>query len=124
MNIISHLTPVSEALFFNGDAFGRSGNFGIGSNLKAYFGYKPKSGMFVEAFGLYNTGQNDFENNLGVRDFDYSTTALGLGLGKKWSPFAVKLTFEMSARLGRNINSHEFQNTFMFRSVVTIGFRF
>ena len=117
-------TSIGGTLFFNGDAFSRNGNFGIGPNLRAYFGYKPKSGMFAEAFGLYYTGQNDLDNNLGIRDFDYSTTAIGLGLGKKWSTFGEKLTFEMSAGVGRNINPQVFQKTFMFRSGVSIGFRF
>lgn len=117
-------TSIGGTVFFNGDAFGRNGNFGIGPNLRAYFGYNPKSGMFAEAFGLYYTGQNDLENNLGIRDYDYSTTAIGLGLGKKWSTFGEKLTFEMSAGLGRNINPQEFQNTFMYRAGLSLGFRF
>jgi len=117
-------TSIGGTVFFNGDAFGRTGNFGIGPNLRAYFGFRPKSGMFAEAFGLYYTGQNNLEDNLGIRDYDYSTTAIGLGLGRKWSTFGEKLTFEMSAGLGRNINPQEFQNTFMFRGGVSLGFRF
>lgn len=117
-------TSIGGTVFFNGDAFGRTGNFGIGPNLRAYFGFRPKSGTFLEAFGLYYTGQNDLENNLGIRDYDYSTTAIGLGLGRKWSTFGEKLTFEMSAGLGRNINPQEFQNTFMYRAGVSLGFRF
>lgn len=111
-------------IFLNGDAFGRTGNFGIGPNLRAYFGYNPKSGIFIEAFGLYYTGQNDFENNLGIRNFDYATTAIGLGIGKKWSTFGEKLTFELSAGIGRNINPQEFQSILMYRSGLAIGIRF
>ncbi len=117
-------TSIGGTVFFNGDAFGRTGNFGIGPNLRAYFGYRPKSGMFLEAFGLYYTGQNDFENTLGARNYDYGTTAIGLGLGRKWSTFGEKLTFEMSVGLGRNINPQEFQNTFIYRGGVSLGFRF
>lgn len=117
-------TSIGGTVFFNGDAFGRAGNFGIGPNLRAYFGFRPKSGIFAEAFGLYYTGQNNFEDNLGIRDFDYSTIAIGLGIGRKWSTFGEKLTFEMSAGIGRNINHDEFQNTFLFRGGISIGFRF
>lgn len=117
-------TSIGGTIFFNGDALGRVGNFGIGPNLRAYFGYNPKSGIFVEAFGLYYTGDTDSTTNLGTRNNDFSTTAIGLGLGRKWSTFNQKLTFEAYAGLGRNINSKEFQNSFMFRSGLSIGIRF
>jgi len=117
-------TSIGGTVYFNGDGLGRTGNFGIGPNLRAYFGYRPKSGLFAEAFGLYYTGEFDFENNLGVRNNDYGTTAIGLGLGRKWSTFGEKLTFEMSAGLGRNINPEDFQNSFMYRAGLSLGFRF
>lgn len=117
-------TSIGGTVFFNGDGLGRTGNFGIGPNLRAYFGYRPKSGLFAEAFGLYYTGDIDIENNLGVRNNDYATTAIGLGLGRKWSTFGEKLTFEMYAGLGRNINPHEFQDSFMYRAGLSFGFRF
>ena len=63
-------TSIGGTVFFNGDSFGRTGNFGIGPNLRAYFGYRPQSGIFAEAFGLYYTGETDLENNLGVRNND------------------------------------------------------
>lgn len=117
-------TSIGGTVFFNGDGLGRAGNFGIGPNLRAYFGYNPKSGLFAEAFGLYYTGENDMEDNLGVRNNDYGTTALGLGLGRKWSTYGHKLTLEIYAGLGRNINQHEFQDAFMYRAGLSLGFRF
>lgn len=63
-----YFTPdmsIGGTVFFNGDGLGRMGNFGIGPNLRAYFGYNPKSGIFAEAFGLYYTGETDITNNLG-----------------------------------------------------------
>lgn len=120
-------TSIGGTVYFNGDATHQNGNFGIGPNLRAYFGYAPKSGFFAEAFGLYYTGakENELEvNNLGRRNNDYGTTAIGLGLGRKWSTFNQKLTFEAFVGLGRNINPQEFQNTFMFRSGLSIGIRF
>jgi len=117
-------TSIGGTVFFNGDSFGRTGNFGIGPNIRAYFGYRPKSGLFAEAFGLYYTSDFDIDTNLGVRNNDYGTTAIGLGIGRKWSTFGEKLTMEVNVGLGRNINPHEFQNTFMYRAGLSLGFRF
>ena len=117
-------TSIGGTVFFNGDGLGRTGNFGIGPNLRAYFGYRPKSGLFAEAFGLYYTGDIDIDNNLGSRNNDYGTTAIGLGLGRKWSTFGEKLTMEVNVGLGRNINPHEFQSQFMYRAGLSLGFRF
>ncbi len=122
-----YFTPYASfggTTFYNSGAVGTRANFGIGPNLRAYFGYNPKMGIFAEAFGLYYSGDIDTTNNLGSRDNDYSTTAIGLGLGRKWSTFGEKLSFEVSAGLGRNINQHEFQNSFLFRSGISVGIRF
>lgn len=117
-------TSIGGTVFFNGDGLGRTGNFGIGPNLRAYFGYNPKSGIFAEAFGLYYTRETDITNNLGTRNNDYSTIALGLGLGRKWSTFGQKLTMEIYAGLGRNVNQQESQDAFMYRAGLSLGFRF
>ena len=118
-------TSIGGTVYFNSDATRRNGNFGIGPNLRAYFGYAPKSGFFVEAFGLYYTGADEFqENNLGVRNIDYRTTALGLGLGRKWATYNQKFTLEISGGLGRNINPADFQDAFMYRAGLSLGFRF
>ncbi len=118
-------TSIGGTIYFNGDATTHNGNFGIGPNLRAYFGYAPKSGFFAEAFGLYYTGEDEIkEDDLGIRNNDYSTTAIGLGLGRKWSTYNQKLTFEMYGGIGRNINTQDFQNTFLFRAGLSIGFRF
>lgn len=118
-------TSIGGTVYFNSDATKPSGNFGIGPTLRAYFGYAPKSGFFAEAFSLYYTSENEIlDNNLSHRNNDYDTTAIGLGLGRKWSTFSQKLTFEAYAGLGRNISPQEFQNTIMFRSGLSIGIRF
>lgn len=117
-------TSIGGTVFFNGDGIGRTGNFGIGPNLRVYFGYNLKSGIFAEAFGLYYTGKVDITDNLVARNNNYSTTALGLGLGNKWSTFGQKLTFEIYGGLGRNINQQEFQGAFMYRAGLSLGFRF
>ncbi|MGB3151475.1 MAG: hypothetical protein WBB27_12515 [Maribacter sp.] len=118
-------TSVGGTLYFNGNATDFNGNFGIGPNLRAYFGYNPRSGFFAEAFGLYYTGENeDLTETLGSRNNDYGTTALGLGLGTKWATRSDRFTIEISGGLGRNINPEDFQNSFMYRAGLSLGFRF
>jgi hypothetical protein len=118
-------TSFGGTVYFDSDASDYNGNFGIGPNFRAYFGYAPRSGFFAEAFGIYHTGKNDSAtNNTGVRNNDYSTFALGLGAGNKWVTRSQKFTLEINAGLGRNINPEDFQNTFMYRAGLSIGFRF
>ena len=118
-------TSIGGTIYFDNDAMDYNGNFGIGPNLRAYFGYTPRSGFFAEAFGLYYTGEDKIpDNNLGVRNYDYSTTALGLGVGNKWVTQSDKFSMEISAGIGRNINPEDFQDTFMFRGGFSLGFRF
>lgn len=118
-------TSIGGTLYFNGDATRNNGNFGIGPNLRAYFGYAPKSGIFAELFGIYYTGEEKVESTtLGIRNHDYSTTSIGLGLGHKWATYNQKLTFELYGGMGRNINPEDFQSDFMFRAGLSVGFRF
>ncbi len=117
-------TSIGGTLYTNANPLSKTGNFGIGPNLRAYFGFEPKSGFFAEVFGLYYTGQTDLELNLGDRNNDYSNLAIGLGLGKKWSTFGQKLSLEVSAGIGRNMREYQFTNPFIYRSGLSLGFRF
>lgn len=118
-------TSIGGTLYFNGDATDYNGSFGIGPNLRAYFGYNPRSGFFAEAFGLYYTGENeDLTETLGSRNSDYGTAALGLGLGTKWTTRSERFTIEINGGLGRNINPEDFQNSFIYRAGLSLGFRF
>jgi|TARA_R110000868_G_scaffold291549_1_gene552031 hypothetical protein len=118
-------TSIGGSIYFNGDATNYNGNFGIGPNFRAYFGYEPRSGFFAEVFGLYYTGENDeVSQELGSRNYDYSTTAIGLGAGSKWTTRSQRFIIEINGGLGRNINPEDFQNDFMFRTGLSIGFRF
>ena len=114
---------IGATVYFDDDATDYNGNFGIGPNFRAYFGYQPRSGFFAEAFGLYYTGEDEIENEL-QRNRDYSTTALGLGLGNKWSTRDQRFTVEIFGGLGRNINPEDFQDDFMYRGGLSVGFRF
>jgi hypothetical protein len=122
---LSEDTSFGGTVYFDNDATDHNGNFGIGPNFRAYFGYAPRSGFFAEAFGLYYTGEDEISsNNLGARNNDYSTFALGLGLGNKWVTRSQKFTMEFSGGFGRNINPASFQDTFVFRAALSAGFRF
>lgn len=118
-------TSLGGSIYFNGDATAYNGNFGIGPNVRAYFGYTPQSGFFAEVFGLYYTGEDDeVSQNLGERDYDYATTAIGLGAGSKWTTRSQRFIIEIHGGLGRNINPEDFQTDFMFRAGLSLGFRF
>ena len=122
---LSEDTSFGGTVYFDNDASDYNGNFGIGPNFRAYFGYAPRSGFFAEAFGLYYTGEEDVaSDNLGTRNNDYSTFALGLGIGNKWVTRSQKFTMEFSGGFGRNVNPADFQDTFVYRAALSVGFRF
>ena len=118
-------TSLGGTVYFDNDATDFNGNFGIGPNFRAYFGYQPRSGFFAEAFGLYYTGEEEVsEDELGRQNNEYSTLALGLGLGNKWVTRSEKFSLEIFAGFGRNITPEDFQDTFMYRGGLSVGFRF
>lgn len=122
---LSEDTSIGGTIYFDDKATDYNGNFGICPNFRAYFGYEPRSGFFAEAFGLYYTGEEEEgTTNLGGRNNDYSTVALGIGLGNKWATRSQKFILEVNAGLGRNINPEVFQEIFMYRVGLSIGFRF
>jgi hypothetical protein len=47
-----------------------------------------------------------------------------LGLGNKWVTRSQKFALEVFGGFGRNINTEEFQDSFMYRAGLAIGFRF
>lgn len=115
-------TSIGGTLYFDNNALDYNGNFGIGPNFRAYFGYAPRSGFFAEAFGLYYTGEKELTST--IQTNSYNTLALGLGLGNKWATRSQKFTLEVNAGLGRNVNPEDFQDAFMYRAGLAIGFRF
>ena len=122
---LSEDTSLGGTVYLDNDATDLNGNFGIGPNFRAYFGYGPRSGFFAEAFGLYYTGEDDRgAEQPGLPNNNYSTMALGLGLGNKWVTRSQKFTLELSGGFGRNINPTDYQDTFVYRAGLSIGFRF
>lgn len=118
-------TSFGGTVYFDNDPTDYNGNFGIGPNLRAYFGYGPRSGFFAEAFGIYYTGEEKVTTNtLGVRNADYNTFALGLGIGNKWVTRSQRFILELNGGLGRNVNPEEFQGSFIYRAGLSVGFRF
>lgn len=112
-------------IYFDNDALDYNGNFGIGPNLRAYFGYGPRSGFFAEAFGLYYTGEEEADvSSPSGRNTDYNTLALGMGLGNKWVTRSQNFSLEVFGGFGRNIRPEAFQETFMYRAGLAVGFRF
>lgn len=123
-HFINEDTSIGGTVYFDENGNDYNGNFGIGPNLRAYFGYAPRSGFFAEAFGLYYTGNEDVETDLGTRNNDYSTVALGLGAGNKWVTRSQRFSFELFFGFGRNVSPKDFQHDFMYRAGASVGFRF
>lgn len=117
-------TSIGGTVYFDNDPTDFNGDFGIGPNLRAYFGYQPRTGFFAEAFGLYYTGEDDEIGDALDPRRDYSTVALGLGFGNKWATRDERFTLEIFGGFGRNINPEVFQDDFMYRGGLSIGFRF
>lgn len=115
-------TSIGGTVYFDNDATDYNGNFGIGPNFRAYFGYQPRSGFFAEAFGLYYTGEDD--SLASQPNAQYNTLALGLGLGNKWVTRSQRFSLEVFGGFGRNISPEDFQDTFMYRAGLSVGFRF
>lgn len=118
-------TSFGGTLYIDDDPTDYNGNFGIGPNFRAYFGYGPRSGFFAEAFGLYHTGEVESQEvSPGRGNPDYNSLALGLGIGNKWVTRSQRFSLEFFGGLGRNINPEPFQDTFIYRGGLSIGFRF
>lgn len=112
-------------LYWDNDPLDFNGNFGIGPTLRAYFGYQPRSGFFAEAFGLYFSGEEELsEGALSPVNTDYNSLALGLGAGSKWTTRSQRFTLEIFGGLGRNLDPEPFQDTFIYRAGLSVGFRF
>ena len=112
-------------VYWDNDPGDYNGDFGIGPALRAYFGYQPRSGFFAEAFGLYNKGEEDVSEGSGPSVTQrYNSFALGLGVGSKWTTRSQRFAFEVFGGLGRNLNPEPFQETFIYRAGLSVGFRF
>jgi len=121
---LSDDTSLSITMHFDGDQKDFNGGFGLGPSFRAYFGYNPRSGPFAEAFGLYMKGEKEVGSSLNRVTRDYAGLALGLGAGHKWVTRSERFSLELFGGFGRNITPESFQDDFMFRAGLSVGFRF
>ena len=121
---LSEDTSIGGTVYFDNESDDYNGDFGLGANFRAYFGYQPRSGFFAEAFGLYYKGEEELESGSLRPVEEYSSLALGLGLGNKWVTRSQRFSLEIFGGFGRNINPEEFQDSFIYRGGLSIGFRF
>lgn len=117
-------TSIGGTIYFDNESTDYNGDFGLGANFRAYFGYRPRSGFFAEAFGLYYTGEEELDSGSLRLNEDYSSVALGLGLGNKWVTRSQRFSLEIFGGFGRNINPEEYQDSFIYRGGLSVGFRF
>lgn len=109
-------------IYLDNDPRDFNGDFGIGPNFRAYFGFQPRSGFFAEAFALYHTGED--ESNTGPQPIrQYDSFALGMGMGHKWTTRSNRLSLEFFGGFGRNINPEPFQGDFVYRAGMNLGIR-
>ncbi len=117
---------LGATIYYDAQSTDRLGKFGIGPNIRAYFSPVPRAGFFIEGFALYYTGDEEIiaeESNFNFTN-NFSTFALGAGVGHKWTTFSEQFTVELNAGIGRNINPEEFQDDFILRAALAVGFRF
>ena len=64
----------------------------------------------------------------GTVNFDSDSTDFngdfGFGAGNKWVTRSQRFSLEIFGGFGRNINPEKFQDSFMYRGGLAIGFRF
>jgi hypothetical protein len=101
----------------------------ISPYYRFYFGQKYAAGFFLEGFGMLNsTVENTIYYNDGIDpSFSEKTVtdfALGIGLGGKWVTNKGFIG-ELSFGVGRNLfNTNEFDDDFVAKASITIGYRF
>ena len=122
---LNQVVSLVGTIYSDNDPGDYNGDFGIGPTLRAYFGYQPRSGFFAEAFGLYAKGKEDVSDGTSPPLTErYDSFALGLGIGSKWATRSQRFTLEIFGGLGRNLNPEPFQETFIYRAGLSVGFRF
>lgn len=102
----------------------------ISPYYRFYFGNKYASGFFLEGFGMLSEVRVNeiiyFNNNANITDIEYvdeTNFALGIGLGGKWITNGGFIG-ELSLGIGRNLLSSDYDNEFVGKIGVTLGYRF
>ncbi len=105
-------------------------SYNVSPYYRLYFGKKYAAGFFLEGFGMLSSVKVNeitfFDNQaniIGQETEDETNFALGIGIGGKWynkSGFIGELSFG----IGRNLVSSEYDNDFVGKVGITIGYRF
>lgn len=107
-------------------------NYFISPYYRLYFGNKYASGFFLEGFGMLNSVNNERYSTLEGFDpvFDNrivteteTNFALGIATGGKWYTNSG-FVGEVSIGFGRNILSSDYDNDFVGKLAITVGYRF
>jgi len=104
-------------------------NYSFTGYYRYYFGKKPASGFFGEAFGMLN----NIDDYVYDESLDYyyeqktlTDFALGIGLGGKWVT-KKGLILEISSGIGRNLFNNQYDDRdyeIIGRGGITVGYRF
>ena len=125
-HFINQESSIGFTVYRDSQSKDATGNFGIGPNLRVYFGHGYGNGFFAEAFGLYYTGDIPENANSGTNfqtEDSFATTAVGFSLGHKWLTPSNNFIFEILGGVGRNLNPEAWQNEFIGRAALSVGFR-
>jgi hypothetical protein len=133
-----------ERIINEESSFGANVGFAIDDDFDAkftftpyyrmYFGKKPASGLFAEAFGMLNINETEIYNYIQMPDpnFGFTSTvtqeqytdfALGVGLGAKWVT-KNGLVLEINAGIGRNLLNSQYGAEIIGRGGILLGYRF
>ena len=80
-------------------------------------------GFFVEGFAKYFSGKYDKYNQFGDTPREFSSAALGIALGKKWTN-SSGFVFETLVGVGRTLGGADNKPDAVFRGDLSIGYRF
>ena len=105
-------------------------NYAVTGYYRYYFGKKPASGFFGEAFGMLNN-VDDWVYTESPTEYTYEPKtltdfALGIGLGGKWVT-KKGLLLEINAGVGRNLFNNQYDDRdyeLIGRAGITVGYRF
>jgi hypothetical protein len=105
-------------------------NYALTGYYRYYFGKKPASGFFGEAFGMLNN-VDDYVYEESATNYTYKPKtitdfALGIGLGGKWVT-KKGLLLEINAGVGRNLFNNQYDDRdyeLIGRAGITVGYRF
>ena len=105
-------------------------NYYISPYYRFYFGNKYASGFYLEGFGMLSDVRVneityfDINGNITREEYEDETNfALGIGLGGKWIT-SRGLLGELNLGVGRNIFNSDYDNEFVGKIAITVGYRF